>query len=362
VIGNDGGAYSRALSDTQQYGGWTDLNATLRDLQYYDARAGKIQGRTIGVWGGLQDNGSAMLQSGSSQMSEAAGGDGFDVIVDPQNANNIVGEYTDGAMYSSTDGGHSFADFVSPTCAAQATVGMHLRADCDPAARFVTPLAPDSQNKNVWLTGGEFVWVTKSGWNTSCTDTACSWQNVYDTGADNAVTALSSTGGGSTIYAAWVGGGGNPGPGFASGIATNYGGTWHQVSTAGLPNRYIAGVTVDPTNPAHVYAVFNGYSRRWIPGGGVGHVFESWNGGASWTDVSGNLPDVASDALVIAHGKLALATDAGAFTAAEGQGAATSWSNLGSGLPNASINDITMGPDGYLYAATHGRGVWRISF
>ena len=43
VIGNDGGVYSRPLSDTQQYGDWTDLNATLRDLQYYDARAGKIR-------------------------------------------------------------------------------------------------------------------------------------------------------------------------------------------------------------------------------------------------------------------------------------------------------------------------------
>ena len=49
-------------------------------------------------------------------MAEPAGGDGFDVIVDPQNANNMVGEYTDGTMYSTTDGGHSFNDFVSPTC------------------------------------------------------------------------------------------------------------------------------------------------------------------------------------------------------------------------------------------------------
>ena len=57
VIGNDGGVYSRPLSDTQQDGDWTDLNATLRDLQYYDARAGKLGGRTTAVWGGLQDNG-----------------------------------------------------------------------------------------------------------------------------------------------------------------------------------------------------------------------------------------------------------------------------------------------------------------
>jgi hypothetical protein len=130
----------------------------------------------------------------------------------------------------------------------------------------------------------------------------------------------------------------------------------------GLPNRYIAGVTVDPSNPAHAYAVFNGYSRRWIAGGGVGRVFETLNGGASWTDISGNLPDIACDAVVLSHGRLALATDAGAFTAAEGQGASTAWSRLGSGLANASVNDLTVGPNGYMYAGTHGRGIWRISF
>ena len=362
VIGNDGGVYSRPLSDTQQYGGWSDLNATLRSWQYYDARAGSLAKGGLGVWGGLQDNGTSLLASGTSQMDEPAGGDGFDVIVDPKNANNMVGEYTDGAMYSSTDGGHSFADFVSPTCASQSITGITPRSDCDPAARFVTPLVQDQQNTNVWVTGGEFVWISTAGWGTSCTGSSCSWTDVFDTGAGNAVTALSSANSGKIIYAAWVGNGGNPGPGFASGIATNYGGTWHQVSTADLPNRYIAGVTVDPSNPAHAYAVFNGYSRRWIPGGGVGHVYETLDGGASWTDISGNLPDIASDALVLSHGQLALATDAGVFTAAEGQGASTTWSRLGTGLPNASVNDLTVGPNGYIYAGTHGRGIWRISF
>jgi hypothetical protein len=214
----------------------------------------------------------------------------------------------------------------------------------------------------VWVAGGEFVWVSTAGWNTGCTATACSWTNVFDTGAGHAITALSSTGGGKTIYAAWVSGGGNPGPSFASGIATNYGGTWHQINMTGLPNRYIGGVTVDPKNPAHAYAVFSAFSRRWIPGGGVGHVFETKNGGKTWTNISGNLPDVPGDSLVLSHGRLALGTDQGVFTAAAGQGLATKWSRLGTGLPNAVVDDLTAGPDGYIYAATHGRGVWRIAF
>jgi hypothetical protein len=362
VIGNDGGVYSRPLSDDQQYGDWTDLNATLATWQYYDARAGVLPNGATAVAGGLQDNGSSIDSTKNTQMDEAAGGDGFYVVVDPKNANNWVGEYTDGAIYSTTDGGHSFADYVSPTCAGQATVGLSLRADCDPGARFATPVIQDPQNANVWLTGGQYVWETTSGWKTQCTDTTCDWKQLYNLGAGNAVTALSSAGSGKVVYAAWVGGGGNPGSTFGRGIATNYGGTWHQVSTSGLPNRYIAGVTVDPSNPAHAYAVFNGYSRRWIPGGGTGHVFETRDGGKSWTDISGNLPDIPSDALVLSGGKLALATDNGVYTAAAGRGAGTAWSVLGHGLPDTSVNDLTVGPGGYIYAATHGRGVWRFKF
>jgi sugar lactone lactonase YvrE len=364
VEGNDGGVYSRPLSDTQQYGDWTDLNTTLHSWQYYDARAGMLGGHGLGVWGGLQDNGTSVLDTGQSQMAEPAGGDGFDVIVDPANANRMVGEYTDGAMYDSTDGGHTFNEptNISPGCYSQAVYGMTPRGDCDPAMRFVTPLVPDQQNTNTWVTGGQYVWVTTGGWNTSCTNSACSWQQVFDTGAGNAVTALSSARNGATIYAAWVGGGGNPGPAFSRGIATNYGGTWHQVNVSNLPNRYVAGITVDPSNPAHAYAIFNGYSRRWIPAGGVGHVYETYNGGQSWQDISTNLPDIASDALVIQNGRLALATDSGMYTARAYQGNRTTWSRLGRGLPNASVNDVTVGPGGYIYAATHGRGIWRLEF
>ncbi|HET6875587.1 MAG TPA: hypothetical protein VFH70_12450, partial [Acidimicrobiales bacterium] len=102
VIGNDGGVYSRPLSDTQQYGDWSDLNSTLASWQYYDARAGDVPGGGVGVWGGLQDNGTSYVATNTTQMAEAAGGDGFDVVVDPANVNRMVGEYVDGTMYSST--------------------------------------------------------------------------------------------------------------------------------------------------------------------------------------------------------------------------------------------------------------------
>ena len=106
--------------------------------------------------------------------------------------------------------------------------------------------------------------------------------------------------------------------------------------------------------------MFSGFSRRWIPSAGVGHVFESKNGGASWTDISGNLPDAPGDDLLVLGTKIVLATDVGVFITSVG---ATSWSIYGSGLPNASTNDLSLGQSGggYIIAATHGRGLWKIA-
>jgi hypothetical protein len=355
-IGNDGGVYSRALDNTAPMGGWTDLNNTLHTLQYYDAEAGASAGG-VAEWGGLQDNGTSLLYPGAPQDIAPAGGDGGGVIVDPTNAQNAVGEYVDLNPYLTTDGGHTFRT-ITPSCFDAAAAPI---AKCDPGPRFIAPLATDVKNPDHWVTGGEFVWTDNANWKTVCDAAShrCDWHNVYDTGAGHSVTAVAENG--PTIYAAWCGGGCNVGGvhAFTDGIATNYHGAWHQINTSGLPLRYIQGLTVDPANPAHVYAVFNGYSRRWIPSAGVGHVFESFDGGASWNDISGDLPDIPSDALVLVSGQLVLATDIGAFIAPAGDGPSTQWSRLGSNLPNTSINNLRLNPDGRtLLAATHGRGLW----
>ncbi len=354
-IGNDGGVYSRNFESHAPRGGWTDLNKTLHTLQYYDAEAGFL-GAGLTEWGGLQDNGTTLQRAHGGQTLTPAGGDGGYVIVNPNNANDAVGEYVDMNPYLTTDGGRTFTT-ITPSC--KDAVGPPI-TNCDPNPRFIAPLVTDVNNPRDWVTGGEDVWTDTAAWSTTCDTTSCDWTNVHDTGAGRSITALAVNG--SVIYAAWCGpcnpGGSTP---FASGIDTNYGGTWHTISASNLPNRYIAGLTIDPSNPGHIYVVYNGFSRHFIVGAGTGHVFESHNGGASWTNISGNLPDIPSDALVVSHGKLALATDIGAFIANAGGGFGTSWSQLGGNLPNSPTVDLRLDPDGTtLLAATHGRGLWTI--
>jgi hypothetical protein len=40
--------------------------------------------------------------------------------------------------------------------------------------------------------------------------------------------------------------------------------------------------------------------------------------------------------------------------------AGVTWSRLGSNFPVSTVMDLSVGPDGLLYAATHGRGLWSI--
>ncbi|HWJ32720.1 MAG TPA: Arc family DNA-binding protein, partial [Gaiellaceae bacterium] len=108
-VGNDGGVFSRALNGpvngNNNATDWKSLNdGTIDALQYYYVGVGKLQaddaqrpdlgiGDNVLVSGGLQDNGGSLLRPGSGKMVSNFGGDGGDVLVDPNDGCNIVQEY-----------------------------------------------------------------------------------------------------------------------------------------------------------------------------------------------------------------------------------------------------------------------------
>ncbi|MFL5343316.1 MAG: WD40/YVTN/BNR-like repeat-containing protein [Hyalangium sp.] len=341
-VGNDGGVWSRSLANHAP-GGWSNLNATLGTLQFYYAGAGKTATGPLTYYGGLQDNGTAKVVVGQ-EPAEPFGGDGGDVVVDPTNPDNVMTEYTNLDVAKSRDGGKTWTD-IAPR---------------DPSARFIAPFMMDPNNKNHLVAGGQYVWESTKGFDTLCDSNGCDWKVSYDLGSGRAATAVGASG--STVFASWCG----PcspslitGTGFKNGIATNYGGTWHQV-TSPLGTRYISAVTVDPANAAHVYVTYSGYSRRWLVGPddpGVGHVFESNNGGATWTDITGDLVDVAANDVVITSRGLAVATDVGVFSSGLHGG---TWKRAGTGLPLVSVSDLSVAPGDILIAATYGRGLWTL--
>jgi hypothetical protein len=109
-----------------------------------------------------------------------------------------------------------------------------------------------------------------------------------------------------------------------------------------------------------VYVALGGFRRTWnfVKGEG-GHVFESADGGETWSDISGNLPDATATDLLILGDELVVSTEAGVFAAEVANPSV--WANFGSGLPNAVVNSLTLTPGGgTIVAATYGRGLWSI--
>ena len=227
----------------------------------------------------------------------------------------------------------------------------------DPNPLFTAPFRADSVNKNLWIAGGQYLWKNEHGF---AIQSGEEWKRLFDNGAGHQTTAIAVQNG--VIYSAWCGPCNTTG--FTRGISANTGGTFRQFTLpATLPNRYISAIAIDPSDMSGntAYLGFNGFSRRWTegPGVGLGHVWKTVNGGATWTDISGNLPDIPVNDIVISGGRLVVATDLGTVVSAARGG--STWSRLGGNLPFTTVMDLHLGVDGRLYAATHGRGIWSIA-
>ncbi|HEY3535043.1 MAG TPA: hypothetical protein VGK60_05710 [Pedococcus sp.] len=358
-FGNDGGVYRRPVNGhVDANGNATDLvsmseDGTLDALQYYSASVGKDPEGGVVVSGGLQDNGVSNLRqvrtdgsTGDSEMGSNFGGDGGDGAADPRNGCNQLQEY----VYLSVEVTNNCA--TNPGATSTATATTWSLDPGDPNPRFIAPVGLDGANPDDAIFGGQFVYTAHHVW--AARDSSA-LVNAFDLGAGHSATAVALQGG--TAYVSWCGPCNNNG--FARGIATNAGGKWHQLSLdASFPNRFVQGLAVDPDNSDHAYAAINGFSRRFTegPGAGVGHLYETTDGGAHWSDVSANLPDVPANTVkVLANHGLVLGTDLATFYRAPG---ANNWAVLGTNLPTTVVMDLEVTPDGILYAATHGRGMW----
>jgi hypothetical protein len=108
----------------------------------------------------------------------------------------------------------------------------------------------------------------------------------------------------------------------------------------------VSGIAIDPADPNHGWISYSGY-EAYTPGE-PGHVFEArYNpatGTASFTNRSFDIGDqpVTGIALFGATGDV--------------------YAAAGSGLPTVAVYGLTLSQSGtVLYAATHGRGAWKLT-
>ncbi len=370
-VGNDGGVYRQTVDAGSDLSNaeWGDgaVNGFQTLLPYWAAPA-----RDGRVWMGLQDNGTAFIDPEQDfQQFQTFGGDGFFTAVDPKDSDIAYYETPGAAMSVTTDGGQSSTAIDPP-----AAGGPY---------RFSNPFMMDPNDALQLATAGSRVYVTDSGPATVTEGGDTAWHEVFDLGqasADlkNQMSAIDIER--NAVYVGFCGSCDilNQSVPFANGIATNVNGDlppfstspdgWHVAAAEGLPNRFITSIVIDPTDVRTVYVGLGGYSRKWASPGtlqdenpdiGEGHVFRSTDGGETFTDWSGNLPDATVSSLEVRGDQVLVGTDVGAF-ASRADGAAI-YAPL-EDLPNTPIFSIQMVPHDPNHAiiATYGRGVWEYEF
>src|SRR5207245_9428253 len=118
-------------------------------------------------------------------------------------------------------------------------------------------------------------------------------------------------------------------------VTSNHGSSW---ITSRIPGA--SDIKVDPVNPLIAYVVSSTFT-----GGSFGHVFQTLNGGVSWNDITGNLPDIPANSVLLDPWTkvLYVGTDTGVYASnTYASGGPVQWVVLKSGFPNARVVDLEL--------------------
>ncbi len=132
-------------------------------------------------------------------------------------------------------------------------------------------------------------------------------------------------------------------------LSQDAGATFTVVSSA-LPIRAVTDIAPD--------AAVAGRAVITHSGTGSGHVYVTDDFGVNWANLTGSLPDIPFNAVVMVPGtsRLFVAADVGIYESTDN---GTSWNAANQGFPNARVLDLVyQAATGNLYASTYGRGLW----
>ncbi|MEL6810719.1 MAG: T9SS type A sorting domain-containing protein [Bacteroidota bacterium] len=327
----DGGVFS------SEDGGETFVthNGGLQTTQFY-ADMGSSSSRGDFLIGGTQDNAS-YLYKGNPSWFRILGGDGMSAAVRPDNDEIVFGSSQFLAIRKSVNGGDNFFN-------AQPIIGS------EPVA-FSAPYVIAPSNNDIMYAGASFLYKNVVG-GSSVWD-ATSAQVVDGTNLIVKI-AVSATDPDLLLVAT------APDPFFGTGTpkifrSTNGGVNFTEVSSS-LPNRVCKDIEFDPTDDSVVYVTFSGF--------GSNHVYKSTDTGNSWTAIDTGLPDVPTNTIVVDPlnpDDVYVGNDLGVYYSDD---AGISWEVFSDQLPEAvMIYDLNVSPSNRkLRAATHGRGIYQVSF
>ncbi len=334
-IANDGGMYS--TTDITNPGvNWTELNDTLAITQFYPGIAIHPANLSIAL-AGTQDNG-LQRYSGNLSWEYVNCGDGGYSAIDRVAGSVAYTACVSGDIIDQTsDGGNNW-------------IPSEFGINPDDRAQFVAPMTIDPSNSKTLYFGTYRIWQTRDG--------AGRWAAVSPDlsgdgrGTIKAIAVAPSDP--NTVYA-----GTSDGKVQVTNNALAGGSAAWIDRSAGLAARTLTSITVDAIDAGTAYVTYSGFLNSLVTPNL--HVFKTTNGGAKWTDISGNLPDLPVNCLAVdpdLPDTLYIGTDAGVLVTTDG---GTTWSTLGTGLPRVVVQALVLHRlTRTLRAATHGRGVWDV--
>ncbi len=343
-FGNDGGVFrisditapSFDIDNPENGFLWENFGKGIDATQFYAIEANSIAGIVIG---GTQDNGNYQYLSGSN-WNYIGGGDG-----------GFGGISNDGkTLYISTQN----------TLIGRIQVEQEIGEDISQAIRevdrglFITPLTLDPNNNKRMYVGAKSLWVSDD-----VSTGIPIWRAVTNflpdpNGWVPTISAISVTPGDPNHV--WVGYDNGHIYHTLNALATNP--TW--ILSRTNPSRSYQPVTsifVSPLAPQSISITLGG----WSSSSGANNVFQSHDSGASWTDISGNLPRTVAYSIVehpTLPNYLYLGTETGIYATTDG----ITWSASNDGPALVPVYMLKWYDKSTLLAATHGRGVWKATF
>jgi uncharacterized repeat protein (TIGR01451 family) len=383
AIGNDGGVWQSHAGGGRNAAGaplstvdWQNLNGAVNPTT-----AGLVHNTGLAItqftsmatvpnvpgqyWGGTQDNGTLRKSLANNRWFDQAGGDGGQVIVDqstinpfnPNAAAYVFGTYfgISPYRYDPTEVGTFFGNETIDG-------GINLKD----RAEFYVPWTQNRANVNQMFLGTYRLYRSNNveapaagdvDFQTISPDLTSGCTGAAPNGARGCfISTIGLADGGTGVYVGtdegWIQ--------VSADAAAAVSPVWTRVGVNRLPNRPVNQFAVDRSNWRIAYAAYGGFGAATPTH--PGHVFATTDGGKHWRDVSGNLPDLPVNTIVLDPSNddtLYVGTDVGPFVSTNGGG---SWQRLGTGIPKVAVWQLDYDAShGVLAAGTHGRGAYTLN-
>jgi len=324
VFGNDGGIY---VSDD---GGssYNHRNSGYNVTQFYSVAMHPSDDENYYL-SGAQDNGTQQFVNASGVVSttEVSGGDGAFCFIDQNNPDYQISSYIYNNYYLSTDGGAEFWGITNSQ-----------------SGRFINPCDYDN-NANILYSAidADSIWAISIPQDGSDITAASIGIGLGDLASHFRVSDFADN----TLFI-----GTGSGRVFKMIESTASNPTITEITGSSFPTAYVSCIELGESED-QILVTFSNY--------GVSSIWESLDGGTSWIEKEGNLPDMPVRWALYNptnRNEVLLATELGVWNSINFSDSSPNWLPSNTGLANVRTDMFQIREDNLIAAATHGRGLF----